>query len=64
LLVPIPEFGLDDPDIVGPFATFEEARNWSLSYPNAIVRKMISPEFDVLCRQREEEDKAFQRPRN
>jgi hypothetical protein len=32
LLVPIPDFGFTDPDIIGPFATYEEARNWSLSY--------------------------------
>jgi len=31
LIIPMPEFGFTDPDIIGPFASYEEARNWSLS---------------------------------
>jgi hypothetical protein len=63
LLVPIPDFGFTDPDIIGPFATYEEAHNWSLSYPGAIIRKMITPQFDVLCRRQEYEDQAARGPR-
>jgi hypothetical protein len=40
----------DDPDIIGPFTSFEEAKTWSESYPGAVVRKMASPEFEVLFR--------------
>ena len=43
LLVTIADFGFTDPDIIGPFATYEEAHNWSLSYPGAIIRTMITP---------------------
>jgi hypothetical protein len=64
LLVPVPEYGFTDPDIIGPFATYEDAHNWSLSYPGAIVRTMVTPEFHVLCRRQEYERKAVEGPRH
>ena len=54
----------DDPDIIGPFTSFEEAQIWSRDYPEAFVRTIASPEFVILCRADEEEDKARRRPRN
>ena len=54
----------DDPDIIGPFTSFEEAKIWSRAYPEAFVRTIASPEFVILCRADEEEDKARRRPRN
>jgi hypothetical protein len=64
LIVPIPEFGFTDPEVIGPFASYEDARNWSLSYPDAILRIMQTPEYVVLSRRQEEDDKAWERPRN
>ena len=40
----------DDPDIIGPFDSAEEAEIWSRSYRGAAVRLMNSPEFEILCR--------------
>jgi hypothetical protein len=37
----------DDPDIIGPFTSFEEAKIWSQTYPDAVFRLMVSPELDV-----------------
>ena len=54
----------DDPNIIGPFTTFEEARIWLRAYPDAIVRIMASPEFEALCRAESEEIEAWRRPRN
>ena len=54
----------DDPDIIGPFTSFEEAQIWSRDYPEAFVQTLASPEFVILCRADEEEDKARRRPRN
>jgi len=54
----------EDPDIIGPFAAYEEAANWALSYPDCTIRKMITPEFEVLHRRERQEDAAFGRPRN
>ena len=54
----------DDPNIIGPFSSFDEAKIWSRSYPGAIVRLMQSPEFEALCRAESEETEAWRRPRN
>jgi hypothetical protein len=52
-----------DPDIVGPFATSDEAEKWALSYPGAIIRKMGSPEFEIACRREAEENRAATKPK-
>ena len=62
LLVPTKYPG--DPDIIGPFASGREALIWSRSYPGAVVRKMASPEFEVLQRRELEEIEALKQPHN
>ena len=62
LLVPTKYRG--DPDIIGPFASGEEALIWSRSYPGAIVRKMASPELKILERRELEEIEAAKKPNN
>jgi hypothetical protein len=62
LLVPTED--PDDPDIIGPFSSGEEAIIWSRNYPGAIVRAMASPEFEVLLRVEREEMDAWKRPKN
>lgn len=54
----------DDPNIIGPFTSFEEAEIWSRSYPGAVVRTMASPEFEVLQRRECEGIEAWKRPKN
>ncbi|MBV8193343.1 MAG: hypothetical protein JO339_39425 [Alphaproteobacteria bacterium] len=54
----------DDANIIGPFTSFEEATIWARAYPNAIVRIMASPEFEILCRAEADEIKASKRARN
>ena len=51
----------DDPDIIGPFTSYEEAKIWSRTYPGADVRKMASPEFEVLVRREWEEVRSLER---
>ena len=51
----------DDPNIIGPFASFEEAKIWSRTHPGAVVRKMASPEFESLVRRESEEIEARKR---
>jgi len=53
-----------DPDIIGPFTSSEEAIIWSRAYVGAVVRKMASPEFEVLLRRECEEIEALKRPHN
>lgn len=62
LLVPTDD--PDDPDIIGPFTSGEEAKIWSQTYPDAVIRKMVSPELDVLHRRENEEIEAWKRPHN
>lgn len=47
----------DDTNIIGPFASFEEAEIWSRSYPHSLARLLVSPEFEVLLRSESEEIK-------
>jgi hypothetical protein len=54
----------DDPDIIGPFNSFEEAEIWSRTYPGSVVRKMVSVELEVLHRRERDEIEALQGPRN
>ena len=54
----------DDPDIIGPFISSEEAEIWSRTYAGAVVRKMASPELEVLLRRQDEEIEAWRGPRN
>jgi hypothetical protein len=54
----------DDPDIIGPFSSYDEAKIWSRTYPGAVVRKMASPEFEVLLRRECEEIEAWKRRHN
>ena len=54
----------DDPDIIGPFISFEEAKAWSWTYPGAVVRKMASLELEVLIRRESEEAEAWKRRHN
>jgi hypothetical protein len=54
----------DDPNIIGPFASFEEAEIWSRTYPGAIIRKMVSAELEVLYRREQEENEAWKGLRN
>ena len=49
----------DEPDIIGPFASSEDAIIWSRTYPGAIVRNMASPELEALLRREWEEDEAW-----
>ena len=51
-----------DPDIIGPFISYEEAKTWLGDYPGAVLRKMASPEFHVLLRHEWEEIEASKRP--
>jgi hypothetical protein len=46
----VPTGDPDDPDIIGPFTSYEEAEIWSLTRPGSIVLKMGSPEFEELWR--------------
>jgi hypothetical protein len=43
----------DDPDIVGPFATGDEAKRWQKEhggrYLKAQIRKMVTPEIETMC---------------
>lgn len=53
-----------DPDIIGPFATSEEANTWVETDPGSNealcqVRCMITPEFETLCRLECEEYEAW-----
>ena len=54
----------DDPDIIGPFTSYDEAKAWSWTYPGAVVRKMASLELEVLIRREFEEAEAWNGPRN
>jgi hypothetical protein len=54
----------DDPDIIGPFASYEEAQIWSLAYPRSAIRKMASAEFVALQRRELDEIEASKRPHN
>ena len=54
----------DDPDIIGPFASYEEAQIWSRAYPRSDIRKMASAEFVALERRELEEIEASKRPHN
>jgi hypothetical protein len=54
----------DDPDIIGPFTSFEEAKIWSQIYPDAVIRKMVSRELEILHRRESEEIEAWKRPHN
>jgi hypothetical protein len=51
LLVPTEDD--DDPDIVGPFATGDEAERWQKEhggrYLKAEIRKMVTPEIETMC---------------
>jgi hypothetical protein len=49
----------DDPDIIGPFTSYEEAKIWSQTFPGAEVRKMASPEYVVLDRLEHDEVEAL-----
>ena len=54
----------DDPNIIGPFTSFEEAEIWSRTYPGAVIRKMVSAELEVLYRREREEIEGWNGPRN
>jgi hypothetical protein len=55
----------DDPNIIGPFTSFEEAKIWFQTYPDAVlIRKMLSPELEILHRRESEEIEAWKRPLN
>lgn len=54
----------DDPDIIGPFPSYEEAKIWSRAYPGSDLRKMASPEYVALDRQELEEIEAWKQPHN
>ena len=54
----------DDPDIIGPFTSSEEAEIWARIYPGAEVRKMVSPDLAVLLRHEDEEIEAWKGRRN
>ena len=60
----VPTGDPDDPDIIGPFSSREEARIWSLTCPGAVVLKMGSPEFEVLWGRQLEEIETRKRPNN
>jgi hypothetical protein len=60
----VPTADPDDPDIIGPFTSFQEAKIWSESYPGAVVRKMARPEFEVLICRECEEIEAWKRRHN
>jgi hypothetical protein len=62
LLVPTGYPG--DPNIIGPFTSGAEAEIWSRTYAGAVVRKMASPEFEVLLRRECEEIEAWKRRHN
>ena len=49
----------DDPTIIGPFNSYDEAKIWSQAYAHAVVRKMASPEYVVLQRREDEEAEAW-----
>lgn len=53
----------DDPNIIGPFDSFEEAETWSRSYPYSFARLLVSPEVEILIRRESEEIEALERPR-
>jgi hypothetical protein len=61
LLVPT---GYDEPDIIGPFTSYEEAEIWSQIYPDAVIRTMVSRELEILHRRESEEIEALKRPHN
>ena len=43
----------DDPDIIGPFTSFEEAQIWSRDYPEGFVRTLAKPRIcDSVSRRR------------
>jgi hypothetical protein len=54
----------DDPDIIGPFTSYEETEIWALTYRGAEIRKMVSVEVEVLLRRECEEIEAWKGPRN
>jgi len=61
LLVPA---GSDEPDVIGPFTSYEEVEIWSQIYPDAGIRKMVSRELEILHRRESEEIEAWKRPHN
>ena len=63
LLVP-DENDPSDPDIIGPFTTYEEAVAWAASYPNPTIRTMRSPEFEILAHRASRDAEASLKPRN
>ena len=60
----VPTASPDDPDIIGPFTSFEDAEIWSRTYPGAVIRKMVSAELEVLYRREREEIEGWNGPRN
>jgi hypothetical protein len=51
----------EDPDIVGPFTTYEEAEKWKMEhsvrhprYRKANIRKMVPPEIEAMCNREDE----------
>lgn len=60
----VPTDDPDDPDIIGPFNSGKEAEIFSQHYPDAVVRSMASPQFELLCREEDEEMEAWRRPHN
>jgi hypothetical protein len=54
----------DEPDVIGPFTSYKEAEIWSQIYPDAVVRKMVSRELEILHRRESEEIEAWKRPLN
>ena len=63
VLVPVDGAPLD-PNIIGPFASFQEAKRWLPNYAGAALRQMASPELEVLCHREWQEAEAWKRPRN
>jgi hypothetical protein len=51
----------EDPDIVGPFTTWEDAERWKLEhsarhprYRKADIRKLVPPEIEAMCNREDE----------
>lgn len=60
----VPTGSPDDPDVIGPFTSSEEAEIWSRTYTGAVIRKMATPELEVLIRRECEEIEAWKRRHN
>jgi hypothetical protein len=54
----------DDPYIIGPFFTRQEAENWATRYDDAYVIRLATPELILQTRRIAEEAHAFHKPAN